>query len=126
MLLAVPVLEIFLLVRVGHQVGGGVMFAWILATGVAGTLLARQEPKRLGCLISGVLLLVPGLVTDACGLLLLLPPVREGIQRLAARRVEQKMNLIAEAFHQQMQGFGNAPGTEFDGEVVEAEVIDAK
>jgi UPF0716 family protein affecting phage T7 exclusion len=37
-------------------------------------------------LVAGLLLLVPGFVTDIAGLLLLLPPVRWGAKRWTARR----------------------------------------
>jgi UPF0716 protein FxsA len=37
-------------------------------------------------LVAGALLIVPGFVTDAVGLALLLPPVRRMARRLAARR----------------------------------------
>lgn len=54
-------------------------------------VLARQVPDReiadgVALLVAGVLLIVPGFVTDAVGVLLLLPPVRAGLRALLVRR----------------------------------------
>ena len=36
--------------------------------------------------LAGVLLIIPGYVSDACGLLLLVPPVRAGVRGMLRRR----------------------------------------
>ena len=103
-LLLVPLLEIFVLVKVGQAIGGLntvlliVLMAMIgLATirlqGVATVFRVRSALARgelpgpallegLWFLVAGVLLLIPGFVTDAIGLVLFMPPVRRVIGRL--------------------------------------------
>ena len=103
-LLAVPLLEIFVLVKVGQAIGGLntvlliVLMAMIgLVTirlqGIATVFRVRSALARgelpgpallegLWFLIAGVLLLFPGFVTDAIGLMLFMPSVRRVIGRL--------------------------------------------
>ncbi|NEE26150.1 FxsA family protein, partial [Streptomyces sp. SID7982] len=42
-------------------------------------------------MLGGLLLLIPGLISDAAGLLLLVPPVRTMISRYAERSLERRM-----------------------------------
>jgi UPF0716 protein FxsA len=44
-------------------------------------------------LFAGALLLTPGFLTDAMGVLLLLPPVRFGLRRAARRRLQRRVEL---------------------------------
>ncbi|MGB3314157.1 MAG: FxsA family protein [Albidovulum sp.] len=110
---AVPLIEIALLIQVGGFIGLWWTLAIVLATAIAGSLLVRMqgalalaqlrgslqelrdptEPIAHGALIlfAGALLLTPGFFTDTMGLLLLVPAVRSSVLRyLAARfRVER-------------------------------------
>jgi len=43
---------------------------------------------------AGILLLVPGFVTDALGILLLIPPVRAGLRALVSRRWRGRVEVI--------------------------------
>lgn len=98
-------LELFGLIEIGKLIGGGVIFGEILLTGVAGVILLRVSVGRalpgmiinlfagrfpvkalihqreLRLLLAGVLLIIPGLVSDAAGLIFsagyLIPPRRE-------------------------------------------------
>ncbi|MFD0356031.1 FxsA family membrane protein [Streptomyces sp. NPDC127110] len=85
---------------------------------------APQPPKGSGnamTMLAGLLLIMPGLLSDLAGLLLLLPPVRAFAGRRAERTLERKMASAAPG------GFGDAftqarihyP----DGKVVQGEVI---
>jgi UPF0716 protein FxsA len=112
-LLVTGAVEIALLVLVGYWIGLGLTVLLVLATSLLGGWLLRQEGVRawralrdaslqqrppgtevsrglLG-LLGGVLLVVPGFLTDLVGLALLLPPVRglvgAGVQRFAERRL---------------------------------------
>lgn len=98
-LLALPFLEIAGFVIVGRQIGVFYTLALVIASGVLGVILLRiqgfgvmsrvrkeleagQDPGRelahgAMILVAGVLLLIPGFVTDIIGLLLFLPPVRD-------------------------------------------------
>jgi UPF0716 protein FxsA len=104
----VPLVELFLLVKLGTVVGVGPTIALVIFTGVLGAWLARQqglgvlrrlraelEAGRLpaGALIDGLLILVagavlltPGLLTDALGFVLLVPPSRAVVRRIVVER----------------------------------------
>ncbi len=97
-------LEFIGLVKVGQLIGGGPIFGEILLTGVLGVVLLRISmgkalpgmvvnlfagrfpvkalihQRELRLLLAGVLLIIPGLVSDAIGLILivryLIPPRR--------------------------------------------------
>lgn len=99
--IAVPLIEIAVFIQVGGLIGLWPTIALVLVTAVVGTSLLRAQglatlsraqasmqrgemPLREvfdgACLlVAGVLLLTPGFVTDAMGLLLFLPPVRAGL-----------------------------------------------
>ena len=96
--IGVPLLELAILVKLGQFFGFWSTLAIIILAGIAGATLARRQGLRvlmriqselasgkipaaelldgLLILIAGVMLLTPGFLTDVCGLLLLLPPVR--------------------------------------------------
>lgn len=96
--IALPVLEITLLIKLGQAFGVWTTLAIVFLTGFAGayaakvvgmrTVLAIQEEMRQGrvpgeklvdallLFIAGVFLITPGLLSDIAGILLLLPPVR--------------------------------------------------
>ncbi len=106
-LLLIPVVEIGALVAVGEQIGYGWAVLATLAASALGVLVIRAEGQRSvrrfrqtvesgevpgreasnGALrmVAGLALAVPGLVTDALGLLLLLPPVRSVIRAMLLR-----------------------------------------
>ncbi|MFG3397191.1 FxsA family membrane protein [Streptomyces parvus] len=72
-------------------------------------------------MLGGLLLLIPGLISDAAGLLLLVPPVRTMISRYAERSLERRMQAatpgsLGDAFQQARM---HRP----DGKVVQGEVI---
>jgi UPF0716 protein FxsA len=98
---AVPAIEIALFVEVGGLIGVWPTILLTFATALAGTVmlrvqglstlrraeesLARDEPpvRELidgACLLlAGLMLLIPGFATDAIGLLLFIPPLRQQI-----------------------------------------------
>lgn len=106
------VVEIVALVALGSVIGFGWTLLVLLAGSVLGLLLARREGLRAaqalttamtkrqvahseltdGLLVAagGVLLFVPGLVTDVVGLLLLLPPTRALVRRRLVRAAEER------------------------------------
>lgn len=110
--IAIPILEIWLLLAAGRALGAGWTIAAIVATGVAGAALARhqgfaavdrvREALRTGrdvgpsvvaaalVLVAAVLLLLPGFATDAVGFALLVPPVRGALARAIAARLRQR------------------------------------
>ena len=93
-----PVAEIWLMIDIGSVIGAGWTVLAIVATAIIGASLVRfqgigvytrlnQTAARgeipalemiegLSLLISGVLLLIPGFITDAVGFMMLIPPLR--------------------------------------------------
>lgn len=107
----VPALELALLIEVGRRIGTLPTLALIVFTGLLGATLARlqgvavlrrmsteMQQGRLpaSSIIDGVIILVaaallvtPGILTDACGFLLLVPLTRRGIRALLRRWIER-------------------------------------
>ncbi|MEU3456249.1 FxsA family protein [Micromonospora sp. NPDC006766] len=112
-LLLLAVLELIVFVLVGRAVGFGVALLLVFGASLLGVALLRREGMRawrgfraavdsgqppgqrvtdgLVGLAGALLLALPGLITGAVGLLLLVPPVRRwvraGTQRATERRV---------------------------------------
>lgn len=151
LIILIPIVEIYLLVQLGGLMGVWPTIALVAASGVLGASLARREGRRalaryqeaiakgelpeegivsgLLILLGGVLLLVPGVLTDIVGLPLLIPPVR----RAVAKRINARLQKgISQGSIQIMQigqtGFGFAPHESADesplGRVVDAEVVE--
>lgn len=98
--IAFPLLEIALLIKVGQTIGFWPTIVILIAAAVLGIVVVRQqglsmvsrafaamnegkppiEPVFDGFVVimAGFLLMIPGLLTDSAGLLLLIPPVRKG------------------------------------------------
>ena len=107
--LGLPIAELFVIIQVGHVLGLIDTLALLVVISVAGAWLVKREglsvlrraraqldagfvPGRElvdGSLIllAGALMLTPGFITDAVGLLLLLPPVRAGLRAADRRRL---------------------------------------
>lgn len=97
----VPALELYILVKVGGLIGPLQTVAMVVALGMLGASLAKRAGlgmlrqlnedlaqgippadrvvEALLILVGGVLLVTPGLLTDAVGLLLLVPPLRRAL-----------------------------------------------
>ena len=106
--LAVPLLELWVIVQVGDVLGFWPTLLVLVADSVLGAVLVRREGGRawrrfrdaLGegripddeiiqgalLLLGGALLLTPGFVTDLVGLALVLPVTRDPVARLVRRR----------------------------------------
>lgn len=109
LLIAWPLAEIAGFVIVGREIGVLSTIALIILTAVAGSILLRiqgfgalrrvQEEVAAGrdpgrqlangamILLAGLLLLLPGFITDIMGLLLFIPPVRDAVWRLLRGRI---------------------------------------
>ncbi|MFF8194453.1 FxsA family membrane protein [Streptomyces bobili] len=136
------VLEIWLLTVVAGATSGFVVFLLLLAGFLLGSVvikragrrafqnlneaLQRGTPPSSGggnglMMLGGLLLMIPGLASDALGLLLLLPPVQKAVGRYAERTVDRKLRAatpgtLGDAFQQARM---HRP----DGKVVQGEVI---
>jgi len=111
--LLTPAIELGLLIQVNQLIGFGPTIGLIIATGVAGSYLARREGlttwRRLNerlssgelpgkelvdgviILVAGALLITPGVLTDVLGFLGLLPPTRALIRKVLMRRLRSKV-----------------------------------
>jgi len=105
---AVPLLEIALLIKLGAVIGFWTTLAIVIGTAVVGTsIMHRQGLQALMnaqnslaegkvplesvvdgafLLIAGAFLLTPGLITDSVGFLFLIPPFRRGLARWGFNR----------------------------------------
>ena len=112
----VPLLELALLIWIGQWLGIWETIAVVVLTGVVGAALARREGVRaLGriqanmnqgilparelvdacmILVSGLLLVTPGVLTDLVGFALLIPAVRSRVGRYARQAVRRRMTII--------------------------------
>ena len=113
----VPLVELVLLVRIGEAIGFWPTVALVMATGVLGAALARAQgvatwarfrrtlagggmPGRelvegALILVAGAVLLTPGILTDAAGFLLLVPPFRRRLAAAIERRVGRRIDRVA-------------------------------
>ena len=148
-LLLTFVLEVAVLILIGRLIGVGWTILLLLATSVLGAWLVRREGRRtwraLGeatrngqmpsreiadavlVLVGGVLLLVPGFVTDVLGLLAVLPFTRPlgriGLEVLIARRIIAVVPGASGPAPQPGQARVNRT-EDTSGEIVEGEIID--
>ena len=115
--IAVPVVELVLLIEIGQRVGTIATVGLIIGTGIVGASLARQqgistlarlrndldagqlpaEPIVDGVLIllAAVVLITPGVLTDLVGFLCLVPAFRRWLQRFLKRRFERAVQEAA-------------------------------
>jgi UPF0716 protein FxsA len=113
LLLAAPFVEIAVMVKVAEAIGTLNMIGLLLVISVAGAFIAKHQGtsawRRIrvdledgrvpgaslvdGALIltAGVLMVVPGFVSDAFGLLLLLPPVRAVVRKWLRHRFQVRV-----------------------------------
>src|SRR5512133_3368082 len=95
---ALPLLDLWVLLRIGGAIGFWNTIALVVATGLAGAWLAKLEGARTpdegvlsGALVlaGGLLLVSPGVITDALGLVLLFPPTRRVVATALRRWLER-------------------------------------
>ena len=134
-----PLVELWFILRVGGEIGVLPTVALLLVVSLVGTSLVKreglrvygqfmstvragQEPTReivhgVCILAAGVLLLAPGFFSDAAGIVLLLPPVRAVVARLAvrrSRRVSSVINIRHSGNRVERQGFLPSAGDVID------------
>ncbi len=140
-----PVLEIYVLIQVGQAIGPWWTILLLVLDGILGTWLMKREGRKAwnalrtrletgampareladGALIvlGGALLLSPGFVSDALGLLLILPVTRPLFRGLlttyAVGRATQRTTRSTGTH-------GNRPGPGAEGTVIRGEVIDER
>jgi len=110
----IPLIELSLLVKLGQQIGLGATLVIVILTGIVGAYLAREQGfiiitkirnelqnGRLpadslidGILIlaGGLLLVTPGILTDAIGFSALVPVTRKIIKEYLKQKFRQNIN----------------------------------
>lgn len=101
--ISVPILELWLLIWIGRAIHAGPTIALVILTGIIGAALARREGMRtmmkiqervsagaiptddmiegMMIFVAAIMLVTPGVITDALGFGLLIGPVRRAIRR---------------------------------------------
>ena len=115
----VPLAELYVIIQVGGVIGLIPTLVLLLADALLGSMLLRHQGRsawiqfnralaenRLphkevfdGILVimGGALLITPGFITDVIGLVLLVPPTRHLVRRLARRSIERRTVIVAGA-----------------------------
>jgi UPF0716 protein FxsA len=137
--LAVPIVEIYLLIQVGQVIGAGWTILMVVLTAVIGVWLlriqglstltraqqrlqenelpAREILEGLALVVAGAFLLTPGFFTDSLGFLLLFPPTRIWLASLLASRMVVSASMHGQPNHgDPLQG---RPRPQHDGEVID-------
>jgi len=109
----VPTLELYLLFQISDQIGGLETIYLVLLTGIVGASMAKREGisvirqiqeasvngeppadklvEGLMVLVGGILLVTPGVMTDAFGLSLIFPLSRKLLVGLVKRTLKDRM-----------------------------------
>ncbi len=144
--LIVPLVELYLLIKIGGIIGLPATLAIIVITAFLGASLTRAQGAKvlqrfqqatmegrlpheevmdgLMILLAGAVLLTPGFITDIAGFLLLVPPIRTLVRKLVVRMLKGRIQMVEVG-----GGSRNAssPPRRDDGVIeAEAEVIDDK
>jgi UPF0716 protein FxsA len=126
--LAFPLIEIYLLIRVGGLIGAGWTVFLCVSTAIAGAMLLRQQGfstlsrvqttmargevpalemlEGAVLLVCGVFLLTPGFFTDILGFLGLIPPLRQSLVLRAVKRSMQHGEYEVTVYRWKSQGSG--------------------
>ena len=124
--LALPLLELAVLIKVGSWIGAFDTILLLIGIGIAGGLMLRAqgfavlrralEATRAGrpliepmvdslfLMLAGVLFVIPGFITDAAGLLLLIPPLRHALARWLLARMLAGGTFTASTVHVETRG----------------------
>ncbi|NHC03221.1 FxsA family protein [Acinetobacter sp. 187] len=131
------ILEIFVWIGVGDLVGSmWYVFFWFVAAFFIGSNLIRahasglQQMKQGGAMaldpsmtnnlpkiIAGILLIIPGLITDVLALLILIPPVQQALKAVAMKTLMKRQQAMMEKMMGGMMGgMGNMGGADAQGQ----------
>ena len=120
LIITIPIIEIYLFIKVGSQIGALTTISLIFLTAFIGILYARYEgfnTLKSGMsqlvknelpvyeIVSGaalafaaLLLIIPGFATDVLGLLIIFPPTRKfflkNVSKNYSKKVKEKQNFI--------------------------------
>ena len=117
MIIFIPIIEIYLFIKIGSQIGAISTISLILLTAILGLIYARYEGfntlrSAVGQLlkneipfyeiisgaaiaIAALLLILPGFLTDFIGLLIIFPPTRKlFFKKITSNYPQKKKNFI--------------------------------
>ena len=114
--LIVPLVEIALFYWIGSAIGIGPTLAIVITTALVGSWLVTRQGRQTWAriqadvvsgesptpqlvhgamiLVAGALLLTPGFMTDAVGLALMIPAVREALRGWFVRRLQSRWVVV--------------------------------
>jgi UPF0716 protein FxsA len=114
--IVVGIVEITVIIQIGQLIGAlntigllllvSLLGAWLVKRQGLGVIARIREQRMAGrlpaaevfdgalILVAGVLLVIPGFVTDALGLLLLVPPIRAVARGFVRRRVMREVEMV--------------------------------
>jgi UPF0716 protein FxsA len=114
--LVVPIVELYVIIQVGQEIGALNTIGLLLVISVVGAWLAKREGtgvwRRLNqqvstgkvpgaelidaflILLAGALLLTPGFISDVLAIFLLIPPTRALVRRVLRRRFIGKVEIF--------------------------------
>ncbi len=147
--IAVPVFELWLIFRLAALTSWPFTLLVVIGTGILGTAMAKSQGfyiwkrirESLGrgeipgndmidgvlLLVGGILLITPGIMTDAVGLLMLLPPIRTLVREYLKRRFRGSIRLHTPGFPPNgFQGYKENHGDVVDVEWEEADDANSK
>ena len=149
LLLIVPLTELYVLIEVGSGIGGLSVILLIILTATLGVSFMRQQGmatmqkiqqsmavgqapdkeilESVFIFVGGLLLLLPGFITDTIGLLFLIPPTRQFFAGLFVSNTNFKQGqgnvYEAEDWHEKPEN--RKPITSNPSDIIEAEVIES-
>ncbi|OUS77993.1 membrane protein FxsA [Paenibacillus sp. MY03] len=113
LLLLVPIIELWGILQIGEWLGGWTTFLVLVGMGIAGAYFAKLEGRKVWLdaqrqlesgimpgrslidgicvLLGGLLLLLPGFISDLFGIVLLLPVTRPIFRRIILQWLEKRL-----------------------------------
>ncbi len=151
--IAIPVIEVFLFVKIGGAIGLWATLGIIVVTAIFGAWLTRTQGLRalarlhgaaqegrplhgeifggILILIAGILLITPGFLTDALGFLLLAPNVRNALISRIALSLNERFSFRSQSTFKKTppqppvkHSREKSPGRRPKGKIIDAKIID--
>jgi UPF0716 protein FxsA len=148
LMLLLPVVEIYILVAIGHATSFWVPFAIVIGSMILGTTVARREGLRVLermredmrarrmpadsivdaflILIAGLLLIFPGVLTDIVGIALLIRPLRSLMKRGAKAWMQRHVEVRVASFGAPFGSTPNHGSTSGHDQIIDARVVNTR
>ena len=149
LIVLLPLVELVLLVWIAARTGAAITLALVLVPAVLGLALARYEGLRvwqrvqeqvqrgmvpadslldgLMIWIAGILLVLPGVLSDVAGLLLLVPPIRRLLREHVQRQMRARLQIVSGRGDWRQSGSDESgPGGTDRDRILDVRVIDVE